>query len=69
MTRHGPDTKVTVYRLGDLSSVPGIMSRTTICIFQSAIQWILKAVYPGVKRLEREVFHLFKSIAEIDSEW
>jgi hypothetical protein len=45
------------------------MSRTTICIFQSAIQWILKAVYPGVKRLEREVFHLFKSIAEIDSEW
>jgi len=30
---------------------------------------MLKAVYPGVKRLEREAFHLFKSIAEVDSEW
>jgi len=67
--RHSPETKVTVYGLGDGSSIPGIVSRPTICIFQSAIRWILKADYPGVKRLGREAFYLFKSIAEVDSEW
>jgi len=45
------------------------MSSPTICISQSAVQWTLKAVYSGVKRLEDETFHLFKSIAEGDKEW
>jgi hypothetical protein len=45
------------------------MSRPAIFIFQAAFEWILKAVYPGVKQLEREVFHVFKSIAEVDSKW
>ena len=69
MIKHSPDIEVTVYRLGDRSSVPSIVSRPTLCIFQSPVRWILTDVYPGVKRLQLDAFDLFQSIGGFDGEW